>query len=63
MEAGKIETVPCNECGKPLDTKSLKDGTTMILLDGSKINICHRCAAIKNGFSIDNVDAVWGKSE
>jgi len=52
--------VLCERCGKPLSTESIKDGTTMIMLDGSKINICHRCAAIENGFKPEDVNAAWG---
>jgi hypothetical protein len=63
LETEKVKTVPCADCDKPLDITSLKDGSKMILLDGSEINICHRCAAIKNGFRPEDFDAVWGKIE
>lgn len=55
--------VPCEKCGKPLSTLSLSDGTKMTMLDGSEINICHRCVAIENGFSPEDFDAVWGKKD
>ena len=57
-----IETVPCERCGKPLSTDSLKDGMIMIMLDGSELNFCHRCTAIENGFSGSDFDMVWGET-
>ena len=53
------DTVPCEKCKKPLSTQSIRDGSKMIMIDGSEINICHRCAAIENGVSPEDFDAVW----
>ena len=56
-----IETVPCEKCKKPLRTDSLKDGMIMIMLDGTEVNLCHRCAAIENGMLDSDFDCVWGE--
>lgn len=61
-EAHKVY-VSCYDCNKPLEIESLRDGTQMILLDGSRINICHRCGAIRQGFEIKDFDAVWGSDK
>ncbi len=55
----KHDTVPCEKCDKALSTESTADGTQMVMLDGSRINICYRCAERINGVSPEDFDAVW----
>lgn len=56
----KKRTVPCEKCNKPLSTDSIQDGTKMLMLDGSEMNVCWRCSAIINGGRKEDFDAVWG---
>jgi len=53
------KTVPCEDCGKPIRMGVLTDGIAMTLKDGRGINLCHRCSSLRQGFSPEDIDAVY----
>jgi len=54
------KTVPCSNCGKGLRIGTTLDGTMVIQLDGTEVNMCHRCHGLLSGVPADVLDEVWG---